>query len=269
MEITLADSFMMQLAQQAGLYDLSDMPGRAYSARCLADVFVTVCSDVKADCVMEIGAHEASFATAVRKKDAAVKIFAYEGNPHVHRRYQTELAARDIHYVNALVSDACGAGTINILAKIDGKDELRDGKRHSLLTRIDQEEACYQLTVPCLTLDSVFTGDGFAGNTFCLWLDAEGAGGTVLARRGKNPAKDSGNIYGSGIRREMAGTKSGQGYCGIFPEPGVFADSAGFSVSASVQYHFRAQGSVSPCGTHSSEFSVTPHESKNSLVKQS
>jgi FkbM family methyltransferase len=193
-EITLADLFMMQLAGQAGLYDLSNMQGRAYSARCLADVFVTVFGDVKASCAIEVGAHEASFSRAVREKAATAKIFAFEGNLHVHKRYCDELAARDIRYINALVTDVCGEGIINILAKIDGKDEPRDGKRHSLLARIDHEDVSEKLAVSCLSLDSVFMGKDFADDTFCLWIDAEGAGGKVL-RGAEKILKNTAAVY--------------------------------------------------------------------------
>jgi FkbM family methyltransferase len=180
MAATLEDLFMMTLAQQAALHDLSTMRARAFSARCLAEFFTEVLGELKVTCTAEVGAHEASFSLAAREKYPDAAIFAWEGNPHVWKKYAAELTARGIHYENALIGDSCGERTLSILRRIDGKEEPRDGKRHSMRERIGHADIAESPLVPCRTLDSVFSGPEFARHRFCLWIDAEGAGGEVL-----------------------------------------------------------------------------------------
>jgi len=175
----------MQLAQQAALYDLSSMAARAFSAKCLADFFVDILGDLNVDCTAEVGAHEAFFSLAAREKYPELKVFAWEGNPHVWKKYANFLAGKGIRYDHALIADVTGEKTMHILTRIDGRDEPFDGKRHSMLERIGNAESGEDMTVPCLTLDSVFSGPEFSSDGFCLWIDAEGAGREIL-RGGEN-----------------------------------------------------------------------------------
>ena len=68
MTIAYSDILLLQMQQQAMLFDLSSMQGRQWSTQRITDFFINIQHLLPVQTIMEIGAHEASFSLSVKKK---------------------------------------------------------------------------------------------------------------------------------------------------------------------------------------------------------
>ncbi len=182
MPVELTDYFLLQLFQQAQMYNLSTMTGRRLSARHVAEFFESIQEDLNTSVTVEVGAHEAEFSRNMRQRNSELKIFAYEANPHVYSRFllEGELAQLGINYEYRAISNQDGNMPFYLCSRIGEEAEPTDGKRQSLLPRVDQATEHSTVMVPCARLDSLFSGTDFESDRFALWIDAEGAGGMAL-----------------------------------------------------------------------------------------
>lgn len=183
MAIKLADLLRLQLAQQAALHNLTQMRGRRRSAQKLAIFFQQLLEELSASHTLEIGAHEATFSRAVKKRlGSGVTARAYEANPEVYALYKSdpELKALGVDYHYQAIGAKNGLADFYISGTINGEKEDKAGRRHSCLRRIDEEAGETSLIrVPQARLDQLCQNDP-ASSCYGLWIDAEGAARDVL-----------------------------------------------------------------------------------------
>lgn len=181
MTISYTDVLLLQMQQQAMLFDLSAMQGRQWSTQRLTNFFIDIQNVLPVQNILEIGAHEASFSLAVKKKFPLLTVFAYEANPYVYEKYihSPEIENSAISYEHLAICDYDGAISFHISNTIQAKQEAKDSKRHSILERKSNDDTT-DVTVACKKLDTLFAKEITANKGFSLWIDAEGATGLIL-----------------------------------------------------------------------------------------
>lgn len=181
MTISYTDVLLLQMQQQAMLFDLSAMQGRQWSTQRLTNFFIDIQNVLPVQNILEIGAHEAGFSLAVKKKFPLLTVFAYEANPYVYEKYihSPEIENSAISYEHLAVCDYDGEISFHISNTIQAKQEAKDSKRHSILER-KSNDSTSDVTVACKKLDTLFAKEIAASKGFSLWIDAEGATGLIL-----------------------------------------------------------------------------------------
>ena len=187
MSADLADLFLLQLAQQASLYDLTHNCGRRQSARRVERFFHHMLDLLPVTATLEAGAHEATFSRTVKKNlGGKITARAFEANPLVfsHFLLDGEMRASGVEYIHSAIGDRDGSWPFRIYASTRGKEEPPDSRRHSCLLRTDSpEDKYYDVTVPMARLDTLCARDD-PGSVYALWIDAEGFGLQVLEGAG-------------------------------------------------------------------------------------
>lgn len=182
MPATLADYFLLQLAQQASLYDLTFMSGRSVSREQVERLFFRMLEELPVTTTLELGAHEGTFSRTVKEKFPERTARAYEANPQVYAHFflEGDLERSGVEYIHTAVGAKNGSAAFHIYDRLDGKDEPRDSRRQSLLQRTDTQDAHYTTVwVPLARLDSLCARDE-ASARYALWIDVEGASAQVL-----------------------------------------------------------------------------------------
>lgn len=121
----------------------------------------------------EIGAREASSSIFVSKNLPKCKIYAFEANPYVYKKFEQNIYKKNnrINYQHLAISDKIGF--INFYIQ---NNKPKDIGSHSLLER--SKDNNYEiLNVECNKLDNIIYNPEFS---YCLWIDAEGCGYEVL-----------------------------------------------------------------------------------------
>lgn len=179
----LVDLFLLQLAQQAALYDLTHNSGRRQSAERVERFFYHALGLLPVTETLEAGAHEATFSRKVREAlGHRVRARAFEANPLVYSHFLLagEMRASGVEYIHTAIGDRDGSWPFRIYASTRGKKEPLDSRRHSCLLRTDSpQDRYYDVTVPMARLDTLCAGDA-PESVYALWIDAEGFGLQVL-----------------------------------------------------------------------------------------
>lgn len=197
MSVELVDLFLLQLAQQASLYNITHNCGRRQSAERVERFFHHMLGLLPVNQALEVGAHEATFSRTA-KKDLGEKITAraFEANPLVfsHFLLDGEMRASGVEYVHSAIGDRDGSWPFRIYASTRGREEPPDSRRHSCLLRTDSPgDKYYDVTVPMARLDTLCAQDA-PESLYALWIDAEGFGLQVLEGAG-NVLEKTAAIY--------------------------------------------------------------------------
>lgn len=183
MSVDLGDLFLLQLAQQASLYNITHNYGRRQSAERVERFFYHLLEMLPVSETLEAGAHEATFSRTARKKlGDKIRARAFEANPLVfsHFLMDEEMRASGVEYVHSAIGDRDGSWPFRIYASTQGKTEPLDSRRHSCLLRVDSpEDRHHEVIVPMARLDTLCSGDP-GDSLYALWVDAEGFGLQVL-----------------------------------------------------------------------------------------
>ena len=176
------DVMRSQLLAQAAWYDLSSKDRRQAVTKLVADQFLMMQHQLETECFLEIGAHEAGFSRHVCKEYPDARVYAFEANPHVYRRYAESLATDfpAIDYRNIAVGATNGMVDFWLVTGLEGKEESLAGKRSSLLHRVDDSSKTIVESLQSITLDTFVKQEHLSGKNLCLWIDVEGATGLVL-----------------------------------------------------------------------------------------
>jgi FkbM family methyltransferase len=140
----------------------------------LAESFLSLQGRLKPDFIIEVGAREASFSLQAKKLVPDTKVYAFEANPYVHKRYARKCKRRGVNYLQLGVSNLTG----NLDFNVDPSKELSDGS-HSFLKRVNSENL-EQISVGCTTLDDFFMPKISESDNVAIWIDVEGLSGQVL-----------------------------------------------------------------------------------------
>lgn len=183
MSVDLTDLFLMQLAQQASLYDITHNCGRRQSAERVEKFFYHVLDLLPVTHTLEVGAHEATFSrTAKKNLGEKITARAFEANPLVfsHFLLDGEMRASGVEYIHSAIGNRDGSWPFRIYASTNGKKEPPDSRRHSCLLRTDSPQDKYNdVIVPMARLDTLCSKDA-PESIYALWIDAEGFGLQVL-----------------------------------------------------------------------------------------
>lgn len=180
-----SEILLLQMQQHAMLFDLSSMQGRQWSTERITDFFINIQAMLPVRSMVEIGAHEAGFSLAVKKKYPHFSVYAYEANPYVYEKYAgtAEIQNSGIAYTHLAISNYDGEVSFYISNTIQAKNEAKDSKRHSVLIRKNDNDTT-KITVPCRCLDSLFQNAKDEEQGLSLWIDAEGATKLIMEGAG-------------------------------------------------------------------------------------
>ncbi|MCK8780573.1 FkbM family methyltransferase [Rhizobium sp. NTR19] len=135
---------------------------------------------LKPQIVLEIGAHGAEFSRSVKLAMPDARVVAFEANPGVHGRYREEVEALGVEYHFQCIADENRTYRFNVPATT--KEHSTMG---SLLTnQRAPAESTYE--VQGQRLDDFLGEDGLNN---AMWVDVEGAVGSVLAGAEKSLQK--------------------------------------------------------------------------------
>jgi FkbM family methyltransferase len=152
---------------------LSSAPKGAEGHAALRAAFLHLVDILKPDTVCDVGSFDGSLSLAVRDKNPACEIIAFEANPKTHAQHVAALQARNIDYRHLAISNSIGRITIH------APRGQHEGKT-SLLLR--SEAIAYDdYEVSTQNLDNIFKDRLDKDRTFFLWIDVEGAAEQVLA----------------------------------------------------------------------------------------
>lgn len=172
------------LLQTAALVDLTSDEAKQRSAHKLRDTYLRLLSYFPTDVVFEIGANEASFSKAARKRAPAADIVAFEANPHVWERFKGRSGMETVEYLNQAVTACTGPVTFHLQLTRSGKAMPLTTGSNSLLKRVDHETTYAPFEVPGVRLDDFIAERGWAGRSMSAWIDVEGAIRDVLLGAG-------------------------------------------------------------------------------------
>lgn len=136
-----------------------------------------VCARIRPDILFEIGAFDAAFSKACRKRlsnrDPRPQFHAFEANPYVFVAKHDKAVGAGIAYHHLAVGDRVGVAEFRVKAARPkaGSSSLRTGS----------EEEYEIVPVPITTLDAFVEREGLGGRINALWLDVEGCAYEVLA----------------------------------------------------------------------------------------
>lgn len=145
-----------------------------------------ICKALAPELVLEIGAHRATFSRVMRIRLPEARVVAFEGNRDTFDRHQAENLAAGVEYLHLCVADAPGTVQFHVpRAKESGK--VKHAMGSLLKDKVLAGRAAMELEVrevPAVTLDG-FLGEE-ADRTKVMWVDVEGAIGTVLGGAGRS-----------------------------------------------------------------------------------
>lgn len=168
------------LLQTAALVDLTSPEAKQRSAHRLRDLFLRLLAQHPTEVVFEIGANEASFSQAARRRAKDAEVIAFEANPHVWERFKDRCARAGVDYRHLAITEATGPVTFQLQTTRSGKPVALTTGSNSLLKRVDYEATYAPVEVPGVRLDEFIAERGLAGRSMCAWIDVEGAIRQVL-----------------------------------------------------------------------------------------
>lgn len=155
---------------------MSSLPGEAIERR-LVGYFQRLCRRLEPAVVLEIGAHEATFARWAAAQLPGARVVAFEANPHVHAKYVDAVTAAGVDYRNLAVGPVTGEVQLNLPMEVAGKARSLTSRMASLAVHTRASDQT-QVTVPSVRLDDhVALADG---QRVVAWIDVEGANDAVL-----------------------------------------------------------------------------------------
>src|SRR5262245_44024048 len=140
----------------------------------LANIFCDLVCRLGPPIVLEIGAHEGTFAKTIKQLQPGSRVIAFEAHPHVYAAHAAEAAEAGVEYVESCVADRDGESTIKVQLAKNGLEQLGKG---SILGR--RKGTRVEYSVQSVTLDGFLVNDADLPNA--MWIDVEGALASVLA----------------------------------------------------------------------------------------
>ena len=136
---------------------------------------------LKPNVSVEVGAFKAEFSTQMRKISPMSECFAFEANKFNYEDSRQNVLSYGVNYINLAITDY--VGEVEFLIQegfLNGVHYEKDPGNNSILKRSDNNIYYSKHTVACTKLDAFFEDSINKKNTFCLWIDAEGASKQVL-----------------------------------------------------------------------------------------
>lgn len=136
---------------------------------------------LKPDVSVEVGAFKAEFSTQMRQIFPLKECFAFEANKSNYEDNKQNVLSYGVDYINLAITDY--VGEVEFLVQegfLHGASYAKDPGNNSILKRSDENMYYSSYAVGCTKLDAFFEDSISKRNTFCLWIDAEGASKQVL-----------------------------------------------------------------------------------------
>ncbi len=184
MALDLTDLAMLQLGQQAQIYDLTSFINRRDSSKRVEEFYHRMHRHIPLTHTLEIGAHEATYSKTVKKNHSHLICRAFEANTLVYSHFLlNNILETGVEYNNMAIGDYDGTAKFYIYTKINDIKEDSDSRRQSLLKRVDTPPEKSELSavyVPITRLDNITKNDP-KNSLYSMWIDAEGATSMILA----------------------------------------------------------------------------------------
>jgi FkbM family methyltransferase len=143
----------------------------------VVDYFRGLCRKLDPSLVLEIGAHGADFSRWAAEALPSARVVAFEANPHVHQKFEAQLAGTRVEFVHSAIGPSNGEIELNLPREIRGRKRPIASKMASLGVHTDASDT-EQVKVPCVRLDDAVDLD--EASRAVAWIDVEGANEPVL-----------------------------------------------------------------------------------------
>ena len=176
----LVDQMLLEAARR---YNLAEASERARSNKRLVDLFLTIQERCRPDLTFEIGAFQADFSIAVKRRLPHVQAIAFEANPHNFQHFgnAAKIKSSDINYVHAAIAEHSGTISFHISKRLHERDIPSLTPINSILKRSGQASESEAVSVPCVTLTDYMTKNALLDKRFSAWIDVEGASRQVFS----------------------------------------------------------------------------------------
>lgn len=168
-------AFDMQEMLQERVVVISEKPAQTRNrlTRRLSETFEQIVTAIEPDLVLEVGAHDATFAKRMAQALPHAEVLAFEAHPGNVARFGPAAREAGVAYHHLAMLEAPGTLELQVPLTGDGGERIGMG---SLRTLPDRDVATY--AVEASSLDTFFPGDGRAS---AMWIDVEGAQHEVLS----------------------------------------------------------------------------------------
>lgn len=167
----------ISLLSTASRYNLKDNKEKERSNKDLESLFFELNKIIKPNVFIEAGAKDAYASVKIKEILPDVKTIAFEANPHNHKYYKDKLTKVGVDYRNIALSDKVNDKIDFFIHKDKDGELIIDGKS-SLLMKPDHAHGYEKISVNTTTIDDAV---GLDAGSYSLWVDVEGASGTVLS----------------------------------------------------------------------------------------
>ncbi|MEH3144329.1 MAG: FkbM family methyltransferase [Methylobacterium frigidaeris] len=127
---------------------------------------------LRPEIVLEIGAHEAKFSRSMKSQLPQSRVVAFEANPTVYKKFEHDVVGHGVEFLFQCVADDNRTYEFSV----PGTDRAHPTMGSVLKYTQKDVFATYQ--VPGVRLDTFLNG---AKSSNAMWIDVEGAVGSVLA----------------------------------------------------------------------------------------
>lgn len=139
------------------------------------DLFFNIQHGLQPTISVEVGAYDAEFSRRMASSSSNLRAFAFEANRYNVEKFCDDAKFFGVEYLHSAVTDY--VGTVPFYFQSGRRSDVGN---NSILKRLEGESV--PVDVSCTTLDHFFFSEGRASesDSFCLWIDVEGATGKVL-----------------------------------------------------------------------------------------
>jgi FkbM family methyltransferase len=139
--------------------------------------FLELCRDLRPTLSLELGAHEATFSSWIKREVPTARCLAFEANPFVHEKYAAALAEAGVDYRAQAIAAENGTVELTIPTYVFKKARKITNRMASLGQHRDAKDATV-VEVESVRLDDQV--DVGPHDVVVAWVDVEGASEIVL-----------------------------------------------------------------------------------------
>ena len=150
----------------------------------LQETFLDLVTELQPEAVLEMGAKEAEFSRACRRRLPDAEIHAFEANPLIYARHREAIEAEGVRLHHMAVAETSGPIRFLISTEIEGRPISPKSGGHSLKSR-NGRVAVREEAVQGTSVDDFCAAQGLIGRPCAMWIDLEGCAYEALMGAGR------------------------------------------------------------------------------------
>ncbi len=143
--------------------------------------FINICQKLKPVISLEVGAYEGGFSRDIKRRCPDIEAYAFEANPHVFNKFQSDLSEAGVKYLNLCANISNDPVEIKIPKDYLGTERKNVNQMASIFTNSDSEN--YEVhKINAVRVDEyIQTQTNINRGGIVTWVDVEGALEPVLS----------------------------------------------------------------------------------------